>query len=108
MKDIKKQAKEVVRLWQPIKRNAFRVVNSITNDPYLTEDVLQEAIIAAAENFHNLKDKDKFDKWFFTIAVRIAYRALKERNLAIPVEEVYNSEEFKKNATKIWINRSYL
>jgi RNA polymerase sigma-70 factor (ECF subfamily) len=94
------QAKEVVRLWKPIRKNAFRIVNSITNDPYLTEDVLQDTILVAAENLHKLKDISKFDKWFYTISTRLAYDALKERKRAVPVEEVYKSEEFKKKCNQ--------
>ncbi len=100
MSQIKIQAQQVVRLWQPIKKNAFRIVNSITNDPYLTEDVLQEAIIVAAKNLHTLKDTDKFDKWFFTISTRIAYGVVKEQKSSIPVEEVYYSKEFEKKCNQ--------
>ncbi len=95
------QAAKVIKLWQPIKKNAFRIVNSITRDPYLTEDVLQEALIVAAKKLHTLNDIEKFDKWFYRIATRIAFNLIKKRKIAVPVEEIFDNEEFNKKGNQI-------
>jgi RNA polymerase sigma-70 factor (ECF subfamily) len=39
------------------------------------EDALQDAIIAAMENFAALKEEEKFRSWFFTIITRTYYAA---------------------------------
>jgi len=88
------EAEQVIELWQPIKKNAFRIVNSITKDPYLTEDVLQEALIVASKKLYTLNDIEKFDKWFYRIATRIAFNLLKKRKKVVPVEEVFSNKEF--------------
>ncbi len=95
------EADKVISLWQPIKKNAFRIVNSITKDPYLTEDVLQEALIVAVKKIHTINDIDKFDKWFYRIATRIAYNEIKKRKKAVPVEDVYYKSEFDNKRNQI-------
>ena len=95
------EAEKVINLWRPIQKNAYRIVNSITKDPYLTEDVLQEALIVASKKLHTLNDIDKFDKWFYRIATRIAYNMLKKRKRAVPVEDVYYSSEFDNERNQI-------
>jgi RNA polymerase sigma-70 factor (ECF subfamily) len=94
------RAEEVIKLWHPIKKNAYRIVNSITRDPFLTEDVLQEALLAAVQKFDTLKDVNKFDKWFYTIAARIAYNFIKKRKRVVPVEEIYHEKEFEKDGNQ--------
>ena len=102
------RAEEVIKLWHPIKKNAYRIVNSITRDPFLTEDVLQEALLAAVQKFDTLKDVNKFDKWFYTIAARIAYNFIKKENGWCPLKKYTMKKNLKKMATKIWIKPSYL
>ena len=87
------QADRVMELWDPIKHSAFRIVNSITGDRLLTEDVLQEALVIAFRRFHTIRDEAKFAPWFYKTAVRIAYRLQNKHKKVIPIEDVYAQVE---------------
>ena len=93
MIDRRKQALKVIELWKPIRDNAYRIVNCIVHDPHLTEDVLQEALISALEKFDTLRNKDKFDSWFYTIATRKAYNMMRKTKKVVPVGEIYSYME---------------
>lgn len=41
------------------------------------EDVLQQALLKALENFESLNDRDKFRSWFFKIITRVFYTHLR-------------------------------
>ena len=93
MKDKRKQSLAVIELWKPIRKNAYRIVNCIVHDPHLTEDILQEALIAAFDKFDTLRDVSKFDSWFYTIATRKAYNMIRKTKKVVPVEEIYSYVE---------------
>ncbi len=42
------------------------------------EDVLQQSLLKALENFHNLNDRTKFRSWFFKIITREFYNNLRK------------------------------
>ena len=84
----KEQAYKVLELWEPFQYDAFRLINCILHDRYLTEDVLQDALIIAMEKYHTLRDKDKFIPWFMKIARRLAFKKLKSNRKHDFVEEV--------------------
>ncbi|MCK5130018.1 MAG: RNA polymerase sigma factor [Clostridiales bacterium] len=86
MTEHNKQAEEVLKLWEPLQQNAYRIVYSIVNETQATEDVLQEALCRAFQKFHTLRDKSKFKTWFFTIAVRLAYKEISNRKRVILVD----------------------
>ena len=75
----------VVQLWTPIREKAYWTVLRIVSDRQQAEDVIQEALITAAEKLHTLRDGDKFEQWFLTIAARKAYRQLSSGK-ALPLQ----------------------
>lgn len=68
------------------------------------EDVLQQALLKALENFEQLNDKTKFRSWFFTIITREFYNSVRKDfwkkfipiidDKSIPdIPEIYDGEE---------------
>ncbi len=42
------------------------------------EDILQQSLLKALENFHDLKDKNKFRSWFFKIITREFFNSIRK------------------------------
>ncbi|KPU46372.1 ECF RNA polymerase sigma factor SigW [Oxobacter pfennigii] len=51
----------------------------ITQDEELAKDVTQEAFLKAYKNISNLKNKNKFGQWVFTIALNVKNDMLREK-----------------------------
>lgn len=94
-KDKLKQFNQLVRL---IYKDVAKYISSITRNEVLTEDVLQNTLIIAYENFLELKDIDKFKSWVLTIARREAIALIKKYKREVTIEdniiEVMTSEDF--------------
>ena len=65
-------------LLKPHYNSAAQYCRALFQGAHNAEDALQDAIIAAMENFAALKDEAKFRSWFFTIITRTFY-AFKKR-----------------------------
>ena len=79
---------QVIELWRPVQQKAYWTVMSVVDDRQLTEDVLQEALVIAMQKFHTLKDATKFNAWFLTIAVRVAYQVLAKNKHTLWVDDI--------------------
>lgn len=101
------QVEVVLELWEPIKYNVFRLVNSVTDDIHLTEDILQESLIIVLNKYHTLRDKSKFTPWVYKIARRIAFKMIKDKNKYVFVDEIYDSTVFKQNGNLL-VNETLL
>jgi RNA polymerase sigma-70 factor (ECF subfamily) len=66
---------EFIALLQPHYNSAAQYCRALFQGTKDAEDGLQDAIIAAMENFGALKDAGKFRSWFFTIITRTFYAA---------------------------------
>ena len=53
-------------------RLAFRLAFSVLRNREDAEDVAQEALVRAYENFHRLRDRERFRAWLARIAWRLA------------------------------------
>lgn len=73
-------AEEFTELLKPHYNNAAQYCRALYQGAREAEDCLQDAIIAAMENFGALKEEDKFRSWFFTIITRTFYAAKKREN----------------------------
>lgn len=47
----------------------YRVAYSWCHDPQLAKDLVQDTVVKALKNSHQLKDQDVFDTWLFRILV---------------------------------------
>lgn len=66
---------EFIALLQPHYNSAAQYCRALFQGKKDAEDGLQDAIVAAMENFGALKDEGKFRSWFFTIITRTFYAA---------------------------------
>ena len=66
---------EFIALLKPHYNNAAQYCRALFQVTKDAEDGLQDAIVAAMENFGALKEKEKFRSWFFTIITRTFYTA---------------------------------
>jgi RNA polymerase sigma-70 factor, ECF subfamily len=76
-----RNTEEFAALLKPHYNSAAQYCRALFQGTRDAEDSLQDAIIAAMENFRALKEAEKFRPWFFTIITRTFYAAKKsERN----------------------------
>lgn len=77
------------------------------------EDVLQQALLKAMENFGSLKDDSKFRSWFFKIITRTFYSAIRKHfwkkflpmdKIATDIPEIYTRAEM--NEERELINKA--
>jgi RNA polymerase sigma-70 factor (ECF subfamily) len=66
---------EFIALLKPHYNSAAQYCRALFQGTRDAEDGLQDAIIAAMENFGALKEAEKFRSWFFTIITRTFYAA---------------------------------
>jgi RNA polymerase sigma-70 factor (ECF subfamily) len=66
---------EFITLLKPNYNSAAQYCRALFQGTVDAEDALQDAIVAAMENFGALKEKEKFRSWFFTIITRTFYAA---------------------------------
>jgi RNA polymerase sigma-70 factor (ECF subfamily) len=66
---------EFIALLEPNYNSAAQYCRALFQGKGDAEDGLQDAIVAAMENFSVLKNKEKFRSWFFTIITRTFYAA---------------------------------
>jgi len=70
----------------------LRYVTRVTGDTALAEDVVQDTLIAIVRKIAWLQDASLFRAWAYRIASREAFRALKKRRVADPLDEVAAEE----------------
>ena len=102
-------AEEFITLLKPHYNSAAQYCRALFQGTVDAEDALQDAIVAAMENFGALKEKRKFRSWFFTIITRTFYAAksreskrgklfavLTEKNINFPAvyrDDVFSAKE---------------
>ncbi|MCR1899067.1 RNA polymerase sigma factor [Irregularibacter muris] len=64
----KKEVAEFEALLKPVYSELFRFIFAMTKNKVLTDDVMQNTLVKAYESFYQLKDKEKFKSWIYTIA----------------------------------------
>ena len=69
-------------LFEPIKRNLWKFILSLTRNKSIAEDVYSQTVLIAFENFEKLKNDKTFLSYLFTLSSRIYYKSKKSnRNL---------------------------
>ena len=68
-------AEEFIALLRPHYNSAAQYCRALYGGARDAEDCLQDALMAAMENFSALKEDEKFRSWFFTIITRTFYAA---------------------------------
>lgn len=66
----------------------LRYLTRVTGEVAMAEDVVQETLIAIVRKIEWLSDASLFRAWAFRIASRFAFRALKTRKIAEPLDEI--------------------
>ena len=74
---MQRTTEEFTDLLQPHYNSAAQYCRALFQGTRDAEDGLQDAVIAAMENFGALKEEEKFRSWFFTIITRTFYAAKK-------------------------------
>lgn len=64
----------------------YKFIYSILKNPHLTEDILQETLVKAYEQFDTIKDIEKFKSWIFTIAKNESLAWIKKYSREVPIE----------------------
>jgi RNA polymerase sigma-70 factor (ECF subfamily) len=64
----------------------LRYATRVTGDVGMAEDVVQEALIAIVRKIEWLNDPSLFRPWAYRIASRQAFRALRKRKVAEPID----------------------
>lgn len=80
---LKTQADDEKLIFQTHYEDVYKAVFFMVKDPYLAEDLTQDAFIKAFRNLHKLKSGTKMKAWLVTIATRTAIdhiRKIKKRN----------------------------
>ncbi len=66
----------------------LRYVTRVTNDRALAEDIVQETFVAVVRKIRWLTEPSLFRAWTYRIASREAFRALRKRRVAEPLDEL--------------------
>ncbi|MGK0468940.1 RNA polymerase sigma factor [Clostridium sp.] len=82
----KKQFEEQIYI---IYRDLYKFIYSIVKNQNLTEDVLQQTLMKAYENFDKIEDIKKIKSWIFTIAKNESLSWIRKYNREIPSENTY-------------------
>ncbi|MGL4735937.1 MAG: RNA polymerase sigma factor [Cellulosilyticaceae bacterium] len=76
------------QLFERYKTQAIRTVYLMTGDPYITEDIVQEAFATCYLSIKRLKQPDYFRPWFFKMLTRLTWRMMKKHKNLMPTEEI--------------------
>src|SRR5687767_11709422 len=63
------------------------ILRGMTGDRELAEDAAQETFLQAWQGLGGLRQEDRFSSWLYTIARRTALKHLRQRSLAIPLDD---------------------
>ncbi|MCY6356186.1 RNA polymerase sigma factor [Clostridium sp. ZS2-4] len=83
--DNMKRFKELVSL---VYTDLYKFIFCIVRNKASAEDILQDTLMLAYENFNSLRDHSKFKSWIFTIAKRDAVAFIKKTKREIPSENI--------------------
>ena len=82
-------------IFETYKNEALRYSYLITNNKFMSEDIVQEAFIKCYKSIHSLKNTEQFKVWFFKILTRTAWKyADKEKN-TVSVEDIFETADDK-------------
>ncbi|MCY6485393.1 RNA polymerase sigma factor [Clostridium aestuarii] len=82
--DNMKHFKELISL---IYTDFYKFIFCIVRNQISAEDILQDTLMLAYENFDSLREHSKFKAWIFTIAKREAVTFIKKSKREIPNED---------------------
>ena len=68
----------------------LRYVTRVSGDAAMAEDVVQETLIAIVRKIEWLNDPSLFRPWAYRIASRQAFRALRKRKIAEPLDDDFD------------------
>lgn len=68
------------QLYERHKTGVYRLALSLTNDPYLAEDITQDTFLRIQENASSYRRDSGEAAWIFTIARNLTYDCLRRRS----------------------------
>ena len=80
-------------LYQPIEKSIYNYLKRFSNNADFTEDIMSECLVIAIEHFHQLRDKNKFKSWLWTIVKRHAISYMKKYCKETPYYKVFDTAE---------------
>lgn len=88
----------------------YRTAYLMTNDHYLSQDVVQETFEKAFKQLHKLKDPEKTGAWLATIATTTAIDMIRKKNKGneFVTEDVFISREQSNDYIEEEIERVFL
>lgn len=96
---------ELVRHFE---RMAYTVAYARLNDPFLTEDAVQEAFAEAFAHLASLREAEAFPGWFKTIVARQCARQLRrKKHPELPMDKVVGASSAKDNVEAIVETREW-
>src|SRR6266508_2851835 len=85
-----------LQLLKPEYNDALKYCRALCSNwsPDDAEDVLQQSLLKALENFESLNDEQKFRSWFFKIITRVFYTSVRRHfwKKFLPIESFAYSE----------------
>ncbi|WP_373899473.1 RNA polymerase sigma factor [Haloimpatiens sp. FM7315] len=83
IKDLKRFEDEISLIYKEL----YRFVYSMIKNKTITEDCIQNTLLIAYKNYENLRAKDKFKSWIFTIARREGIKILNKNYKEFPEKD---------------------
>lgn len=82
-------------IFETYKNEALRYSYLITNNKFMSEDIVQEAFIKCYKSIHSLKNTEQFKAWFFKILTRTAWKYANKEKHTVPVEDIFETADDK-------------
>lgn len=76
----KDSIKQFEALLEPIYIDLYKLIFVMVKNKIVADDAMQNTLMAAYVNFHQLKDINKFRTWIFTIAKNEVFKIFKKYN----------------------------
>lgn len=76
-------------IFENYKNEALRYSYLITNNKFMSEDIVQESFIKCYKSIGSLKNTEQFKSWFFKILTRTAWKYANKEKYTVPVEDIF-------------------
>jgi RNA polymerase sigma factor, sigma-70 family len=87
--------KHFEELIKPIYNRLYRYIYCIVRNKAMADDAMQNALVNAYTHFKELKDKDKFENWAFTIGKRESINIIRSYQRETSVDLIEHDDEFE-------------
>lgn len=92
-------AKTFVQMYEAVYRDLYRFALCLMKNRQDAEDAVSDAVVAAYENIHKLREEDAFKSWIFKILSNICKKRLQKNAKEIPHPQ--GAEAFEASADNL-------